>query len=39
MSEPFELTAGELLAAYRAFELSPVEVVADLGARTERILG
>ena len=35
MSEPFELTAGELLAAYRAFELSPVEVVADVGARTE----
>lgn len=37
MSEPFELTAGELLAAYRAFELSPVEVLADLGARIEAL--
>lgn len=35
MSECFELSAHELLDAYRAGDLSPVEVILDLGSRIE----
>ena len=37
MSEPYEMTAAELSAAYKAKELSPVEVTEALLGRIEAL--